>query len=413
MPHQITVPRLGWTMEEGTFVEWLKRDGDTIVPGDKLFVLEGEKATEEIESLDGGVLHILPTAPIPGSIVAVGALLGYLLAPGEALPDVGSTIQLSQNSAPPLQERGRVEGTDGTNGTDRTDGTRLREAAPASATAISPRARRTAKELGVDWTQLQGSGRTGRIRERDIRTAATANAPSTGPVAGKIISFSPLRKLVAERMSYSARNTAPVTLVTKADATNLVSLRKQFQATASNGEPALTYTDLIVKLAALALEKHPQVNACWQGEQLIASDHIHIGIAVDTDAGLLVPVVRDVPSLPLRELAAQTRSLIERARARRLATEQQQGGTFTVTNLGMYGIDAFTPIVNWPQIAILGLGRIVREPAVHENQIIPRDQITLSLTFDHRALDGAPAARFFDTLRRTIENPQSCLTAEE
>ena len=368
MAHQITVPRLGWTMEEGTFVEWLKRDGDTITPGDKLFVLEGEKATEEIESLDGGVLHILPIAPQPGSVVAVGALLGYLLAPGESVP---------ADEAPPDDG---VEGIENVRRGSPDPAARPTVGLPpaaakshstTSAPAISPRARRIAAELAIDWTQLRGSGCTGRIRERDVRATAGSHVVVVDAIEGRVVAFSPLRKLVAERMLHSARQTAPVTLVTKADATNLVNLRQQLQASVADGEFAPTFTDLIVKLTALALEKHPHVNAIWQGEKLIAAERIHIGIAVDTDAGLLVPVVRDVPSLPLRELAVQTRSLITQARARRLATEQQTGGTFTVTNLGMNGIDAFTPIVNWPQLAILGIGRILREPAVHDSPLLP------------------------------------------
>jgi pyruvate dehydrogenase E2 component (dihydrolipoamide acetyltransferase) len=166
-----------------------------------------------------------------------------------------------------------------------------------------------------------------------------------------------------------------------------------------------SYTDFLVKLTAIALEKHSLLNASWVDDEIHLSDGIHIGIAVDTDAGLLVPVLRDVPALGLKQVAARARDLIERARARKLMLDELQGGTFTITNLGAFGIDAFTPLINVPQCAILGVGRIARRPVVFGEQIVARDQLTLSLTFDHRIVDGAPAARFLQTLCGLIENP--------
>jgi pyruvate dehydrogenase E2 component (dihydrolipoamide acetyltransferase) len=280
-----------------------------------------------------------------------------------------------------------------------------------STPAISPRARRVARELGVDWAQLDGSGRTGRIRERDVRAAARSGAVGAAPTQqtaapSRVQPLTSVRRLIAERMLAAAHSTAPVTLTTRADATNLVSLRNQFKAAAAPPNTAVpTYTDFILKLTAVALQAHPALNACWTEGGIALGEAIHIGIAVDTDAGLLVPVVRDVQTLNLRQIAARCRELIELARVRRLKPDQMQGGSFTITNLGMYGIDAFTPIINVPQCAILGLGRIQREPAVQEDRIVPRDLMTLSLTFDHRAIDGGPAARFLDTLRRSVEQP--------
>jgi pyruvate dehydrogenase E2 component (dihydrolipoamide acetyltransferase) len=276
-------------------------------------------------------------------------------------------------------------------------------AATTADPAITPRARRAARELGIDWRRLRGGGRSGRIRERDVRTAATA-APAS---AGRVLPPTPVRKVIAERMARSAHTAAPVTLTTAVDATNLVGLRAQFKA--AGGEPVPGYTDLIVKLTALVLRRHPQLNALWRDDGLFLSDAVHIGIAVDTDAGLLAPVLRDVAALAVRQVAEQSRALIEQARAQRLTAEQMQGGTFTVTNLGMHSIDAFTPIINLPQVAILGVGRITRQPAVVNEQIVPRDRLTLSLTFDHRAVDGGPAARFLDALRGAIEQPAAWL----
>ena len=217
-------------------------------------------------------------------------------------------------------------------------------------------------------------------------------------------------------MHDSARNTAPVTLTTKLNATNLVNLRRQFQATdqpsieasgaaAPGGSHGPGYAAIIVKLTAVALKQHPKLNAQWREDGIFIPDAVHVAMAVDTGEGLLAPVLRDVARAPLREVAGRLRSLAARAAAGELTAKEMRGATFTVTNLGMYGVDAFTPIINPPQCAVLGVGRIVREPAVLGEVIAPCDMMSLSLSFDHRIVDGAPAARFLDTLRDCIENP--------
>ncbi len=399
MPVPITIPRLGWNMDEGVFNGWLKQDGEAVRPGDRIFTLEGEKATEEIESLDPGILHIPADGPKPGDRLPVGAVIGHLLKPGEAAPGR-------------LQEPAAAMAVKAPPRTEVTAAFPKAVTAKASETskplAISPRARRAARELGIDWSTLKGSGRTGRVRERDIRAAAAAQ-PSTESGAK---ATSSIRRTIAERMWTASRTTAPVTLTTTADATNLVNLRKQFQAVANAASEVLPgYTDLLVKLTAKALQAHPMLNACWEEDRIRNCTDIHIGVAVDTEAGLVAPVVRDVSSLSLKEVAARAHDLAERARQRKLSADEMRGGTFTVTSLGAFGIDAFTPIINLPQCAILGVGRIVRRPAVCEDQVTIRDEITLSLTFDHRAIDGAPAARFLQTLVSLIENPGPSLIA--
>jgi pyruvate dehydrogenase E2 component (dihydrolipoamide acetyltransferase) len=379
MPIPVSIPRLGWNMEEGVFVGWLQPDGATLRVGDAVFTLESEKATENVECLDEGILHIPPDGPQPGDTLAVGTVIGHVLQPGESGLDIKTAARGAAVPAPaavsvPLPQKKPTE--------------RHR---PAS----SPRARRAARELGIDWMTLQGSGGTGRIRERDVRAAA-ASSGSTMPVTA-------IRRTIAERLSAGHRATVPVTLTTTADATNLVNLRNQFKAAGSDAIPS--YTDIVVKLAALALRKHPLLNARWDETQIQMSGDIHIGIAVDTEAGLLVPVLRDVVRLPLKEVAGRSRDLIERAQQRRLSADEMQGGTFTVTNLGAFGVDAFTPIIHPPQCAILGMGRIQRRPAADGDEVVIRPEITLSLTFDHRIVDGAPAARFLQTLVALIENP--------
>jgi pyruvate dehydrogenase E2 component (dihydrolipoamide acetyltransferase) len=414
MASKVTIPRLGWNMDEGIFVGWLKADGQRVAAGESLFSLEGDKATQDVESLETGILRIAPDGPKDGEKIAVGTTIGYLIAPGEVPPfkadsarhiavNHGTQIREGEAPAEPPVVQARPE--------PRPPGIKQR---------ISPRARRVARELGIDAIGLQGSGSGGRIVERDIRAVARAQTapahPSSPdreaiPCAGyREIAVTPIRRTIAERMVQSTQTTAGVTLSTTVDVTNLVNLRQQFKAVADASEaPSIAVTDIIVKLTALALEKHPTLNARWSAGRIVVSSSIHIGIAVDTDPGLLVPVIRDVPRLTLRQLAARSRELINRARNGALLAAEMQGGTFTVTNLGPMGIEMFTPLINLPECAILGVGRIQKQVVVDDKQFVARDRVTLSLTFDHRIVDGAPAARFLQSLGLLIENPSPWL----
>jgi pyruvate dehydrogenase E2 component (dihydrolipoamide acetyltransferase) len=394
MPIAITIPRLGWNMEQGVFVGWLKQDGETIRAGDPLFTLEGEKATQDVEASDPGILRIPATTPRAGDMVAVGALIGYLLAPGEAQP---------------------AEPSETTPNGIRHEAVSAVVVSPVAAVhrdrpRSSPLARRVARELGVDWTRLQGSGCTGRIRKVDVLAAARARADHgptlDGPsIPSRSVRIGPTRRTIAARMVESGQTTAPVTLHTKADATNLVNLREQFKAASPPGRELPGYTDFIVKLTAMALKDHPMLHARWDADRLVIPEEPHIGIAVDTDEGLLVPVIPGAAGLGLGEIVVRARDLVQRARERRLRADEMQGGTFTITNLGAFGVETFTPIINLPECAVLGLGRIVREPVMAGDQVVARDRMNLSLTFDHRIVDGAPAARFLQALVRLIENP--------
>ncbi len=409
MPISITIPRLGWNMEEGIFSGWLHADGTAIRAGDMLFTLESEKATEEVETLDGGTLRIPPDGPKVGDTLPVGAVIGYLLEAGEAAPwesKAPASSPAKPAPAAPAKDPSVPQRPSASPSASST--------AVLDAPAVSPRAKRTAGELGVDWTKLEGTGSTGRIRERDVRAAASsspvANAPAVIPSGSEELQpISVMRRTIADRMLASHLAAAPVTLTTTADATNLVGLRTQFKNAGDAAGAVPSFTDILVKLSALALTRNPHMTGQWTEAGIRQPSGIHVGIAVDTEAGLLVPVVRDVPSLGLRQLAARSRDLIARARIRRLTTDEMQGGVFTVTNLGGFGIDAFTPILNSPECAILGVGRIERRAMVRGESIVPCDQVTLSLTFDHRVVDGAPAARFLQSLVAMIENPSPWL----
>ena len=437
MAFEISIPRLGWSMEEGTFAGWRKNAGDTIRRGDILFELEGEKALQEIEAVDEGILAIAANGPKPGDVLKVGAIVGYLLAPGETLaacsgPDASSSLQnspaitddkdVSPAAAPSVRRLARqleidlttVVGT-GSNGRITDDdvhlaASRIASNAPTSKadgrTIATPRARRAALQTGVDLTQINGSGRNGRIRERDVLSATPSSAAGRRiPVAGR-------RKIIAERLSQSARQTVPVTITSRVDATNLVSLREQFKATGQKPVPAIH--DIIAKLLAEVLNQFPLLASRWEGDAIVQPDagQIHVGLAVDTPEGLIVPVIRQVSQLSLISLATESARIIQKARDGKLSTSEMQGAVFTITNLGAFGIDAFTPVINLPETAILGLGAIRREPVVAEDgRIEVRQMMTLSLTFDHRVIDGAPAARFLQTLVNAIANPAARLIA--
>lgn len=459
MAYEVTMPRLGWTMEEGVFGEWLKQDGDEVKAGDLLFTVEGDKATQEVEVFESGILRLPQGAPAPGDVIPVGALLAYIAQAGESTP--AAIAQAAPAGSQTGQKAPAPEDPAADPAGQKAPASQPVSADGTRAPAISPRARRIAAELGVDWTRIAGSGRTGRIVERDVRAAAETVVEPLGvdisPVARRLaaeagislaelaaiapgrriqredveaaiaarrqtvpaqetaaqmVPHSRIRRITAQRMAESAGATAPVTLTTEADATELVALRQQLKASyARRGLAVPGYNDIYLKLTACALQEHPALNASWSEEALRLHSDIHIGFAVETEQGLLAPVLRDVPAKSLRVIAAETAALIEGARRERLGHEAMQGGTFTITNLGMYGIDAFTPIVNLPQIAILGIGRIICKPAVHDGQVVPRQMVALSLTFDHRAVDGAPAARFLNTIREYVSEPVLWLSA--
>ena len=386
---EITIPRLGWSMEEGKFASWLKHEGEWVASGDQLFVLESDKTVQEVESLDGGILRLLPTSPKTGDVVMVGQLIGYLAKEGEMLPAAPEAAVPAVTT--PLTEPPVTSGQ---------PAAVQAEAAPAGRPLSSPRARRAAAVLNVAISDVQGTGKSGRVRARDVENFASADAG-----AERSVPITVLRRTIAERMLASLANTAPVTLHCQVDATKLVALRAELKA-AATGAPIPSYTDIVAKLSASTLLDFPMLAAQWRQNRIVLPTEINIGIAVDTEAGLLVPVAHRVNLLSLAELAVTTRRLIDGARGRKLAPEDLRGGVFTITNLGAFGIGAFNPIINFPETAILGLGAIRRLPAVlSDGSIAARDQITLSLTFDHRVVDGAPAAAFLQALSERIANP--------
>ncbi len=457
MAIEIVMPRLGWTMEEGTLVEWIKKDGDTVQPGEIMFIIESDKALNEVESFEAGIFRIPPNSDVLGKTLPVGTVLAYVAQVGESLP-----FEQAQQSAP-AANLSAAPATSIAEPQQPIAVVAASQLAPHSSNGntlpnISPRARRVARELGIEWTALTGSGRTGRIVERDVRAAvsiaASASPAQISPVAKRAaeelgvdvsalaaqmpgqritrehveraaqpvapISAQPqsaetrtpmprVRQVIADRMSASAHTTAPVTLTTEVDVTELVRVRQGLKiASKSDTRPVPSYNDLLAKLVAEVLRDHPQLNARIDGDEIVTSSAVNMGFAVDTDRGLLVPVVRDVGAKSIRQIAAEGTALVDRARNSALRSDDLSGGTFTITNLGMYDIDAFTPIINLPQCAILGVGRIVPKQVVIDveaERVAIRHMMFLSLTFDHRLVDGAPAARFLKQVKQFIEQP--------
>ena len=274
-----------------------------------------------------------------------------------------------------------------------------------------------AEEAGIDWKTLVGSGARGQVIRHDVESALSARLqPRTGGEATVEVSLplipsaeegfesillSGVRAIIAERMAQSHSQTAPVTLTAEADATELVEMRLRLAAQ----DVGVSYNDLLIFILGRALREHPRLNASLDGEQIKQWRRIDIGLAVDTDRGLLVPVVRNADQKGLALLAAETKALAERARSGKITPDELRGGTFTLTNLGMLGVDAFTPIINLPETAILGVGRIKEKPAVHNGQIVIRHLMWLSLTFDHRLVDGGLAARFLGRVVQLVESP--------
>ena len=420
MPTAITLPRLGWSMEEGVFIEWLKREGESVKPGDALFTIESDKAAQEVEAIDAGVLHVPANGPQRGDKIKVGAAIGYLLADGETPEAIrGPSTQVAavvdreprkepargasaSGIAKPERPRALAAGL----ATESTQGASLTSAA-SPATPASPRARRAAHEKGVSLEHVSPSGASGRIRERDV--LKVWNERSADSENWEVLETHPMRRTIAERMVRSLSSTASVTIHRRCDAVELVNLRGQLKDAAAAADGP-SFNDILMKIVAGALRRHPMLAARWVADQIEIPKSLHIGFAVDTEHGLFVPVIRDVLHLSLREVTGASRALIAAARARELKQEQMQDGCFTITSLGSFGVEAFTPIINHPQTAILGVGAIRREAvAMEDGTFANRHQLTLSLTFDHRIVDGAPAARFLQNVCERIENPFAAL----
>lgn len=440
MATEIILPKLGETMEEGVIVEWLKKEGDPVQRGEVLFTIESDKATLEVESPAKGYLRkILVPAGQPVPVLTVVGLITRTAdeplelepkpAEVEARPQAAAEQPPSAPSrvfaSPRARRLAREQGVDlaaltGT-GPDGRIVERDVQAYLERQPQATPVARRLAEQAGVDLRTVSGTGPGGRITREDVERAiappVTAPPPPVPPPPAREVAavaevpLSGVRAVIARNMHASHQTTAPVTLTTEADATALVSLREQLKASLADTLGFnIGYNDLLILLVARALREYPYINARLErnadGSEVIRHlQDINIGLAVDTERGLLVPVVRNADRKGLLEIARELRELIARARQGKALPDELAGSTFTITNLGVHEIDAFTPIINLPEIAILGVGRIKPRPAVVDGQVCVRQTVWLSLTFDHRLVDGAPAARFLQRVKQLVEEP--------
>jgi pyruvate dehydrogenase E2 component (dihydrolipoamide acetyltransferase) len=449
MVTEVILPVLGETMNEGTIVSWSKREGDRVRKGDPLFTLESDKATLEVEAQADGVLRqiLVPagqTVPIltPVGLITASSdedLSAYRPHPSPSAAASPSATASSQRETAPgspaepgrviasprarrlARERGvdlsHVSGTGPGGRIAERDVAASLESGPSRRASdlasgegrASPLAQRLAADLGVDLSKLQGSGPAGRITRQDVERARPASVAATPPGVPRPLTRT--QRLMAERMVASFTTAPHFYLHTDVDARALVNLRGSLlERVESETGVRLTYTDLLVKLCALTLARHPQAMAQWTKDGLILHQHVNVGVAVDTPGGLVVPVIRDADGLTLAEIARRRSDLSERARLGRLTPQDLELGVFTLTNLGMFPVDAFDAILNPPQAAILAVGRIKERALVEGGSVVAAPMMTLSLSVDHRVLDGAMAARFLGDFVEWIETPGLALT---
>lgn len=415
----ITMPRLSDTMEEGTVASWLKKVGDSIQEGDILAEIETDKATMEFESFySGTLLHI---GLNEGASAPVDSVLAIV---GPAGTDVSAVIASGAPAAAPKQEAApeapKAESAP-------------QAAAPAQATTTatttttntsgrifaSPLAKKLAQEKGIDLNQVQGSGEQGRIVKADIenftpkaaapvaKTATSAPAAvATGVESTEEVKNSQMRKVIAKRLGESKFTAPHYYLTIEVDMDQAIASRKQIN---SIPDTKVSFNDMVLKASAMALKKHPQVNTSWNGDTTIYNHHIHMGVAVAVEDGLVVPVIPFADTLQLTQIGGSVRELATKARDKKLTPAEMEGSTFTVSNLGMFGIQEFTSIINQPNSAILSVGAIVEKPVVKNGQVVPGNTMKLTLALDHRTVDGATGAQFLQTLQMYLENPVTML----
>lgn len=450
MATEFFIPKLGQTVEEVTIADWLVADGAHVEKGQAIIEVETDKAVFPVEANGEGILHRGPfkvgdVVPVVTTVAIIGTAEDRFEVKGSVEP------------APLVSPDAQVTSADSHQRTDSSDPART-EPEPAGRFFASPRARllaaeknvdlskvtpsggqgirvveqdvlkylsqlpkaspvaqKMAAETGLDLDGLKGSGPGGRIMKNDVermlqvgpsnRKTETAQPAAEGDVL-EIVSLSGVRGIIAERMAASVHSTARVTLVMEVDATAFVVLREQLKSRlAGEWGFAPGYNDLLAKITAVALRKFPYMNARLTPEAIEYMKPINMGMAVDTERGLLVPVIRNADQKNLYQFAREFRDLVDRARNRKSLPDDLSGGTFTMTSLGAFGVDAFTPVINLPEAAILGVGRIAEKVVPRDGQVVIRSMLTLSLVFDHRLVDGAPAARFLSYIRELIEEP--------
>ncbi len=383
----IVMPSLGMYTTEGTITAWLRPPGSQVAAGELIIEVTTEKSTYQVEAPADGIFHVSVEI---GALIGDQGLIGHILSPGEEPP---APVAASTPPATPMVSRS--PGPLAPVGTQFQPATRP----PGGEIRSSPAARRLAQESGIDIATIVGTGPGGRIVEADV-IAATSRPPTTSSTSAarnerERIPLVGMRRTIADRLRGSLSTTASVTLTREVDAEAFVSARERLKATFSGGLP---YDALFVKFVAVALTKHPELNAVIENDTIVLLGDINVGVAVAVSGGLVVPVVRNADSRSLADIAGDIGTLSGRAKSGQLKADDMAGGTFTITNLGAFGVDAFSPIINPPQAGILGIGRILERAVVRDGAVVARRTCVLSLTFDHRVTDGVPAARMLDAI---------------
>ena len=406
MAKDIVMPALGMAQETGVLVEWFKAEGEEVTQGEPLMEVETDKATVEIEAAASGLLGGVTAQP--GDEVPVGQVIALILEPGEEAPSkvekpmAGASAAESGKGADPRGESARPQDAGAV-------------AKPAAAPVIggrvpaSPKARRLARERRLDLGTIRGRGPEGAVLAADVLEAVGREPErvEVAPVAeGEVLDVSRAWKVMVGRLTQSWNEAPHFYLTAEAHVDELIRWRDEAR---QRGVEGITYTDLFVKVVAAALRQHPRLNGRWANDGIVLNEEINVGLAIAVEEGLVVPVIHRADRLNLKETAARRKELIELARGGKLTPDDLLGGTFTISNLGMYGVDAFNAIVNPPQAAILALGRIADRVVPVDGQPAVRPMVTLTLSCDHRAVDGARAAEFLQALVELIESPLQML----
>ncbi|WP_213279183.1 dihydrolipoamide acetyltransferase family protein [Chryseobacterium indologenes] len=406
----ITMPRLSDTMTEGKVAKWHKNVGDTVKEGDLLAEIETDKAVQDFESEFNGVL--LKQGVEEGGAAPVDSILAIIGPAGTDVSAVGAPKAAAASTEKPAEQKAEAKTEE-----------KAAPAADASSSdrvAISPLAKKMAQDKGVDIHSVQGSGENGRIVKKDIenyqpaaKPAASAPAASAAPVAVSFVQGedtetpnSQVRNIIAKRLSESKFSAPHYYLMVEINMDKAIEARKEIN---SLPDTKISFNDMIIKATAIALRKHPQVNSSWAGDKIIHRGNINIGVAVAIPDGLVVPVLKNTDQMTYTQISASVKDMASRAKSKGLKANEMEGSTFSISNLGMFGIETFTSIINQPNSAILSVGAIIEKPIVKDGQIVVGNTMKLSLACDHRVVDGATGAQFLQTLRTYLESPLTLL----
>lgn len=416
MATKIQMPKLSDTMDTGRIIKWLKKEGEAVTPGDVIAEVETDKANMDMEAYDEGTL--LKIIAKEGDRIPVGGLLGILGEQGEDVSSITSESEApasEETAAHPAEQAAPSAASQSPQSVSTAAQPETTKAAPSRGDGrlkASPLAKRLAKERGIDIGDVKGTGTRGRIVRRDIEAFVpgavkrTPRVVSSGEFTDEPLTM--MRESIAKRLSKSNVEAPHFFLTVEVKMENAIAFRdslNNFSPFAGNNGGKISFNDIIVKACATALKQHPEVNATFMNDKIRLFGDIHIGVAVAINEGLITPVIRNVDKKGLQDISDESKDIAARARDRKLRPEEYSGSTFTVSNLGMFGVDEFTAIINPPEAAILAVGAIVEKPVVEDGQIKVGKRMRMTLSSDHRVVDGAMAARFMQTLKKILENP--------